>query len=128
MLDFVAPGVRVSAASSTKNGTSQASPHVAGAIALLQGAAVTDAGQPLSPDDLLATMRIIADTRRHNDLAYPQLDLSGGPPIRRTDTFVSWVAEQDDGQIPTGPTPLEQTFTIEVDGLRESVGLPLYAQ
>jgi subtilisin family serine protease len=71
-LTLLAPGIGITAAGITMSGTSQATPHVAGAIALLASAFTT-----ATPDALLARLTtskaIITDTR--NSVKKPRLDL-----------------------------------------------------
>jgi subtilisin family serine protease len=72
LLTLLAPGVGIAAAGVTMSGTSQAGPHVAGAIALLASAFAS-----ATPDSLvsrLITSRShVTDTR--NNLVKPRLDL-----------------------------------------------------
>jgi hypothetical protein len=71
-LTVLAPGVGISAAGITMSGTSQATPHVAGAIAVLAAA------QPSSgPDAIVARLRTSNTlvTDRRNNVATPRLDL-----------------------------------------------------
>ena len=66
-------------------GTSQASPVVAGAVALLQDAAMTFAGRLLTPDEVVTTLRATADTIFDGDdeddnvtntqVSYPRLNI-----------------------------------------------------
>jgi hypothetical protein len=71
-LTMLAPGVLITAGGSTYIGTSQASPHVAGAVAVLKSAA-PDA----SPDELVAKLRtgpLVTD--RRNGVKTPRVDLA----------------------------------------------------
>lgn len=80
-LDFLAPGVGIAAAGITMTGTSQAAPHVAGAIAVMRGinAAPNDTiDQTLSR--LKATGTLVQDTR--NGISAPRIDL-----LRATQTI-----------------------------------------
>jgi subtilisin family serine protease len=72
---LLAPGVNVSAAGVTQSGTSQAAPHVAGAVAVLRGANA-------APDDNVeqTVARMVASgvpiTNPKNNVSTPRLDLS----------------------------------------------------
>jgi subtilisin family serine protease len=71
-LTMLAPGVGITAAGITMSGTSQATPHVAGAIALLAAA------QPAATADailasLISSRTLVTDAR--NKVAKPRLDL-----------------------------------------------------
>ena len=77
-LTVLAPGVGITAAGITMSGTSQATPHVAGAIAVL-ASALPSAG----PDALVATLKtsntMVTDAR--NGVITPRLDLGAGLTI-----------------------------------------------
>lgn len=109
-MTMFAPGALITAAGSTKAGTSQAAPHVAGAIAALREAFPGE-----TPDQTVARMTSggvpVTDTR--NDLILPRLNLlaSGDPPAN--DSFsaaetvsgssgavsgVSWNATKESGE------------------------------
>ncbi len=74
LLTLLAPGSQITAAGITQSGTSQATPHVAGAIAVLRAsnAAPTDTVQQ-TVDRLTSTGKPITDSR--NGLTRPRLDL-----------------------------------------------------
>lgn len=79
-LDLVAPGALITAGGHTMAGTSQAAPHVAGAMAVLRAVAPDAALDDLELQ-LLETGHPVLDTR--NGLTFPRLDLaaatSAGP-------------------------------------------------
>jgi subtilisin family serine protease len=72
-LDVLAPGALITAGGYTMGGTSQASPHVAGAMAVLRAANPSD-----TLDQLEATLEttgvLVTDTR--NGLVFPRIDLA----------------------------------------------------
>lgn len=76
-LDLFAPGVYINAAGLQYGGTSQAAPHVAGAVAVLRG---------ISPNESLSAIQtrltkaglIVTDSRSGSSLVKPRLDLLGG--------------------------------------------------
>jgi subtilisin family serine protease len=72
VLALLAPGGRVTAGGVTLSGTSQASPHVAGAVALMRS---ETPDQPLDELEsrLLVSGRPVADAR--NDAVFPRLDI-----------------------------------------------------
>jgi subtilisin family serine protease len=72
MLTMLAPGVAITASGLTMSGTSQAAPHVAGAVAVLAGAFPNDA-LAIRTTRLLMTKTIVTDSR--NKLKKPRLDL-----------------------------------------------------
>ncbi len=113
MLDFVAPGVRIEAADRQFSGTSQAAPHVAGAIALMQSRRLANNLPLAGADDMAATLRAMADTRQHNGQAYAQLDLS--PPLDELGraTFDRYFREHPQALIPSDPHRV--TFQAELD-------------
>jgi hypothetical protein len=72
-VELLAPGALITAAGSTMGGTSQATPHVAGAIAVLR-AAFPDDSVSETVTRLSTTGTTITDTR--NGLTFPRIDLN----------------------------------------------------
>lgn len=72
LLTLLAPGVQITAAGSTYSGTSQATPHVAAAIAVLRAAAPTDTVAQ-TVKRLTSTGKPLLDSR--NGVTRPRLDL-----------------------------------------------------
>lgn len=71
-LDVLAPGAVITAGGYSMTGTSQASPHVAGAMAVLRGADSSSSVSDLE-DKLLSTGDTITDTR--NGYSFPRINL-----------------------------------------------------
>lgn len=71
-LDMLAPGAFVTAAGSTMGGTSQAAPHVAGAVAVLKAEYPTE-----TPDQLVSRLTSAGKpvTDQRTALSFPRLDL-----------------------------------------------------
>lgn len=109
-LTLLAPGALITAAGSTKGGTSQAAPHVAGAVAALRGAFP---GETLDQTVARMTSGGVPVTDFRNGLTLPRLNLlaAGNPPAN--DSFsaaqqiagtsgtlsgVSWNATKESGE------------------------------
>jgi subtilisin family serine protease len=74
-LSLLAPGALITAAGSTMGGTSQATPHVAAAIAILRGARPTESLSS-TLNRLTSTGVRITDTRTPpNNLTFPRIDV-----------------------------------------------------
>ncbi len=74
LIDLAAPGTTITAGGQSMGGTSQASPHVAGAVALLKEA-VPDARPRNTEAWLIRSGTTIADARGSTAYSYPRLDL-----------------------------------------------------
>ncbi|WP_019519676.1 S8 family peptidase [Faucicola boevrei] len=93
LLDFLAPGFNITAGGITMTGTSQATPHVAGAVAVLRAPAVM---QATNNENVDATMTRLADTGvrvrdYRNGVVRPRINLlaavtpiANANPVRRT--------------------------------------------
>lgn len=110
-LKMLAPGANVTAAGSTYRGTSQAAPHVAGAVAVLK-----ESAPGLSVDEV--TTRLtgtgVPVTDHLNSIVTPRLNLYNAvfsdPLIGFTPTSLSFY------EIQNGTLPLGQNLTIRNDG------------
>ena len=74
LIDLAAPGTTITAGGQSMSGTSQASPHVAGAVALLKEA-VPGAGPKEMEDWLLRSDTVVTDARGTTTYEYPRLEL-----------------------------------------------------
>ncbi len=74
LIDLAAPGTTITAGGQSMGGTSQASPHVAGAVALMKEA-VPDARPRNTEAWLIRSGTSVADTRGGTAYSYPRLDL-----------------------------------------------------
>jgi len=72
-LKILAPGVNITSAGITQSGTSQAAPHVAGAIAVLRSAFPSETPSQLQSRLINSRVPRVTDTR--NNLSFPRLDL-----------------------------------------------------
>ncbi len=72
-LKILAPGVNITSAGITLSGTSQAAPHVAGAIAVLRSAFPSETATQLQSRLTNSRVPRVIDTR--NNLSFPRLDL-----------------------------------------------------
>ncbi len=101
-LTLLAPGAIITAAGVTMQGTSQATPHVAGAVAVLMGANSTLA--PNNVESSLTTSGIpVLDPR--NGLTFPRLDLQAAVAV----------AENNAPPLtPSNPSPVDQATNVPV--------------
>lgn len=72
-LKMLAPGVNITSAGITQSGTSQAAPHVAGAIAVLRSAFPSETATQIQSRLTNSRVPRVTDTR--NNLSFPRLDL-----------------------------------------------------
>jgi uncharacterized repeat protein (TIGR01451 family) len=72
-LTLLAPGVYITSAGIISSGTSQAAPHVAGAIAVLRAAFPSETASQLQSRLINSRVPRVTDTR--NNLSFPRLDL-----------------------------------------------------
>ena len=114
LVDIVAPGVEVSAAGETMTGTSQAAPHVAGAIAAWQSWHLAHDGAFRSAAwmqrNLLASSSsplIHLDSR-----SFAKLRMSESVDWTYAHAFGWWYEELPDNLIPASSAGLQETLTI----------------
>lgn len=117
ILSMTAPGVFVTAAGSSYSGTSQATPHVAGAVALLRGAHPAITADRVI-DALVGGAQSITDKRFSPNLTFPRLDLNGA--LARFPKILVDPPSIDYGEVPTGGTAATEAITISNAG-----GVPL---
>lgn len=94
-LTMLAPGAIITAADVIMGGTSQASPHVAGAAAVLRGPYPSDSVSQLITR--LKTGKTITDTR--NGLSFPRLDLVSAVGSQSGYTLVANIVPSATGQV-----------------------------
>jgi Subtilase family len=115
LIDLVAPGSAITAGGNTKSGTSQAAPHVAGAVALL-AAKYPEANVTQIADSLRDSSTQVADDREKalgNDISYPRLDVtraSGRLAERLRDKSIS------DGTVQLGVNEYGALIAPDPDG------------
>ena len=109
-LTMLAPGAMITAAGITEAGTSQASPHVAGAVAVLRAAFPSET---LSATLSRLTSNGVSVTDSRNGLVKPRLNLAAS--ARPTnDAFVSRIALSGTSGTATGQNRLATTETGEL--------------
>ncbi len=109
MVDMAAPGALIAAGGEEMGGTSQAAPHVSGALLLMAEAARGAGGAEADPQDLLSRLQRagapITDRRGAQEQVYPRLDLApllpaGGPDDDHRDSRADSVDGADAGKAP----------------------------
>jgi len=111
MLTMLAPGVAITASGLTMSGTSQAAPHVAGAIAVLAGAFPNDT-LAIRTTRLLMTKTTVTDTR--NNLKKPRLDLQYAIGIGEGEPAPLGTMTINDGETYTTETSVTMDVTATI--------------
>lgn len=112
-LTILAPGALITAAGSTYAGTSQATPHVAGAAAVLKSAHPALTGDNIV-DQLTTTGTPLTYTRQSSSYTQPRLDLDAA--TRYPDIVIS-PSTHDFGWVAPGGSSSTLTVTITNNGL-----------
>lgn len=128
MVDLVAPGVNIDAGGLFGyTGTSMAAPHVAGAMALLQGARKAAAGSFWPPEQL--RRKLLVDAAARPFAGWPMSQLRASPDARDFDSLelARWPREAAENAIPSGAAP----FSVQAQAAgigREVAGTYLYLE
>lgn len=122
-LDILAPGALISQGGYTMGGTSQASPHVAGAVAVMRAAHPTD-----TIDDIESALEStgVTVTDHRNGLTFPRLDLAAAVSdcITSVSPLVTSAAGDGDSGTISVDAPAGCTWTVDAldDWLTVDVG------
>lgn len=108
-MTIMAPGAMVTAGGSTKGGTSQAAPHVAGAVAVLRAAFPAET---LAQTQTRLTNSGVTVTDTRNGLIFPRLDLANSARPAN-DAFSSRITVASSGGSATGTNLLASVETGE---------------
>lgn len=116
LTDLVAPGVSITAAGFSGDGTSFAAPHVSGAIALLQSGWREERGAFLAPRWVQSRLFLAARPFIHDGVVQRALDVrESEPAFSAAFAFPQLLRAESAGEIPSAPTDLEQTVDVVED-------------
>ena len=126
LADLVAPGVSVSAAGYTGDGTSFSAPHVSGAIALLQSGWRATSGGFLEPRWVESRLFLAARPFAHDGMAQRALDvLQAEPAYAAAFAFPRYFRAEAAGALPGAPSALVETIDVTDDVTIAALSLQL---